>query len=76
MSIPLCGVCRRPPRMGDTLELLRLKDGDIEAAGKLPPVGFKPACYLACSECIELLRPAIAGRLGIPVEHCVGGWLV
>jgi hypothetical protein len=63
MSTRRCGVCRRPPREGEALDVLRIGAGDQPVGGAVPSA-MEPGLYHACPECREAFRFAVARRLG------------
>ena len=57
----LCGICKRPPREGENMHLVRLRP-EFETAKE-------PGLYQACQECRDQYAPAVARYLGCEVQQ-------
>jgi hypothetical protein len=56
----ICAVCQRPPREGEEMFPIRLREQeDLDATGR-----DKLALYSACRECVEAHRIRVAHRQG------------
>lgn len=69
-----CGICARPPRLGEAPQRIRLSAEDM--ADKKYPAPKSPGLYQCCQECFDGYLPVVAARLGltaetIPHDHCV-----
>lgn len=59
---PLCGVCKRSPRLGEKMTAIRLQEGErTDKNGTISEAGL----YSACPECVEEHRRYVAADRGL-----------
>ena len=69
----ICAICKRPPREGEEMRPMRLKDGDIVKMPDDTEVtagnGIESGLYSACLECVDDHRKRVAAREGKEVAE-------
>lgn len=67
----ICGVCKMPPREGQAMRPMRLKEVDMEEVTTVNDVGL----YMACLDCVESHRKRMAAREGKQPSEISNGML-
>lgn len=60
----ICGLCRKAPREGEGMEILRIREDDDMKATGIEELGL----YGVCVECFDAHRQRMAEKLGIEVN--------
>ncbi len=59
----ICGVCKQPPREGQEMRPIRIKDEDLEESG-----AHEVGLFQSCIECCDKHRIRVAARNGVETD--------
>lgn len=62
----ICGICKRPPRIGEPSMRIRLTRDDMLMMRH--PEGKQPGLYMCCCDCHAEYLPIVAARLGYTAD--------